>query len=998
MNRVIRQTALAAALGVCFASPVYAQSNTTGNVFGYANAGSTITVEDPSTGVRREVQVAADGSYRAASLPPGTYVVTERNADGSVSKRENIVVQLGVGTPVDFADRVTTTTSSGGTKNVGTVRVRGSRAISPIDVSSTESATILSSAAIARIPVARDTTSVALLAPGTVKGDAAFGNLASFGGASVAENQYYVNGFNVTNSFRSLNFSQVPFEGIAEQQVKTGGYGAEFGRSLGGVVNQVTKRGTNDFKGGVAAYWSPNGEARPNRYMANGELYEDNSKDSRDSWNVNLWAGGALIKNKLFAYGLIGYNKIDTDSWGLAGPIRGSDFNTSGSTKQPNWLIKLDWNINDRNTLEYTGFADTSKSETVVYKNTRGELDRGALHGTIFGEQGGINHVLNWKSFITDAFSISALYGHGEFKRNQWLETADGQDVRYLGDINVPATGCPIVIDARPGARQAITGQYASKCNITGGAIDRADSGDTRDQLRLDADWKIGSHALRFGIDIDNYESVAGTSMEGGKQWRYSTSGGRDIVRLREIRQGTTVEVKQRAFYVQDHWNVTDNFIAYLGLRWDTFQNYNGDGDKYVEIKNQLGPRLGFSWDVMGDSSFKVYGNAGRYALPLTPSVAVRGASKSLFSQSTWFFTGVDPVTGAPTGLTPRTGTIYLNAEDGRSKDPRTIASLNLKPMYQDEYILGFQKMLTDRLSIGTRAVYRNLKQAIDDNCDYAPILDALADQGYDTDNVVLPNPGFPYCRMFNPGADAVYVTDPDGSGKLYETKIKGELLSPKAKRTYQSLEVFADGHGDRYSWHASYTWSRSAGNTEGGVKSDIGQADTSVTQDFDYKELTVDTYGFLPNDRRHALKVFGNYDITPDWSVGANFLAQSGRPINCFGTLPWHGALHPYGASFMRCGGVAVPRGTAGRLPFTNSLDLNLVWTPSFVPGLTLKVDAFNVFNNVKATAIGETGEDGAVGPQYDASGKWIPIDTYRMPRAWQSPRSYRLMIQYTF
>ncbi len=340
------------------------------------------------------------------------------------------------------------------------------------------------------------------------------------------------------------------------------------------------------------------------------------------------------------------------------------------------------------------------------------------------------------------------------------------------------------------------------------------------------------------------------------------------------------------------------------------------------------------------------------------------------------------------------------NTEGGVKSDigQADTSTTNLKPMYQDEYILGFQKMLTDRLSIGTRAVYRNLKQAIDDNCDYAPILDALAEQGYDPDNAVLPNPGFPYCRMFNPGADAIYVTDPDGSGKLYETLIKGELLSPKAKRTYQSLEVFADGHGDRYSWHASYTWSRSAGNTEGGVKSDIGQADTSTTQDFDYKELTVDTYGFLPNDRRHALKVFGNYDITPDWSVGANFLAQSGRPINCFGTLPWHGALHPYGASFMRCGGVAVPRGTAGRLPFTNSLDLNLVWTPSFMPGLTLKVDAFNVFNNLKATAIGETGEDGAVGPQYDASGKWIPIDTYRMPRAWQSPRSYRLMIQYTF
>ena len=124
-------------------------------------------------------------------------------------------------------------------------------------MSSVESTTILTAEQIAKIPVARDTTDVALLAPGTVRGDAAFGNLASFGGASVAENQYYVNGFNITNSFRSLNFAQVPFEAIAEQQIKTGGYGAEFGRSLGGVVNQITKRGTNEFHAGGNIFYTP---------------------------------------------------------------------------------------------------------------------------------------------------------------------------------------------------------------------------------------------------------------------------------------------------------------------------------------------------------------------------------------------------------------------------------------------------------------------------------------------------------------------------------------------------------------------------------------------------------------------------------------------------------------------------------------------------------------------------------------------------------------------
>ena len=147
-------------------------------------------------------------------------------------------------------------------------------------------------------------------------------------------------------------------------------------------------------------------------------------------------------------------------------------------------------------------------------------------------------------------------------------------------------------------------------------------------------------------------------------------------------------------------------------------------------------------------------------------------------------------------------------------------------------------------------------------------------------------------------------------------------------------MELFWDGSWDKFFFQASWTIAKNKGNTEGGVKSDIGQADTSVTQDFDYKELMVDSYGYLPNDRRHSLKVFGNYEFTDEWSVGANLLVQSGRPKNCLGVLP--DPLQP--AASIRTarrssvaapptdGGVgwpgrsAVPRGKAGRLPWTNS------------------------------------------------------------------------------
>ena len=1026
-NRAFRRSALTVALGLCFNSYVHAQSNTSGAVFGQASAGETVLVENPATGFSRTISVGADGAYRVSALSPGTYRVTLKRADGTTSARE-VSVNVGTGTSVNF-----TAASSGGDSatTLGTVTVVATTLVNPIDVSSVESTTILTSAQLAKIPVPRDTTSVALLAPGTVRGDNAFGNLASFGGSSVAENQYFINGFNVTNSFRSLNFSKIPFEGIAEQQIKTGGYGAEFGRSLGGVVNQITKRGTNEFKAGANVFWSPKSlrsdvedftYANPRVPEELGNVAENNSNDTQDELIGAVWAGGALVQDRLFAYGLLSYGKNDTDAWGNMDAVT----NRSGAIKNPTWLAKFDWNINDSNKLELTAFSDKQDTETRVYNNTPGEVDRTEYVGTVFDEQGGDNYVLKYTGYLTDSFTLTALYGHGVFKRAQHLKNPDGSTVSYNGDITTAYTtdingtvalgGCPAILDVRPGYRKEDTGAYGSLCHLTDGALLQASNNkDTRDQYRIDAEWILGSHQLRFGVDIDNYESVAGEANVGGWLWRYSTNNGPDgepntgdefdVVRRQTTARGTTLEVKQQAYYIEDSWNITENFLAYLGARWDTFENLDATGKAFVKIDNQFGPRLGFSWDVNGDSTLKIYGNAGRYALPLTPSVAVRGSSASIYQRSNNNrFSGVDPVTGAPILIGPLNPLGLINGEDGNAHDPATIASKNLDPMYQDEFILGFQTTLTDHLNFGARGIYRKLKAAIDDNCDYTAITDLADADGLD---YTVPNPGFPYCRLFNPGEDAVIVTDLNGDGIYTTYTVDGDRLSPQAKRSYKALELFLDGSWDKFFFQASYTLGYNKGNTEGGVKSDIGQGDTNTTQDFDYRELTVDTYGYLPNDRRNALKVFGNYDFNDQWSFGGNLIVQSGRPINCLGVLDTNPAVgpdgyspHPYGSGFMRCSNSpdgasndptvsAVPRGTAGRLPTTTSLDLNMAYRPSFAPGLQFKMDVFNIFDSQKVIAVSEVAEDSATGN---------PLSTYLLPRAYQAPRSVRFMVQYDF
>lgn len=302
LAKVFKRSALTAAIGLCFVGGVQAQSNSSGAIVGHASAGDTITLSNVNTGQSRTVTVGADGDFRFSALPTGQYTVS-RNGETP----RTATVQVGTASNVDFT----------GTTTLGTVTVVGNSQVNPIDVSSVESTTILTAEQINKIPVPRDGTSVALLAPGTVRGDSSFGNLASFGGASVAENQYFVNGFNITNTFQNLSFVQVPFEGIAEQQVKTGGYGAEFGRSTGGVLNQITKRGGNEFHAGGNIFYSPDSlRGTPhNFYEPDGTLRSDRSENSTDETVAAIWASGALIKDRLFAYGLIQYGKLDTNAY-----------------------------------------------------------------------------------------------------------------------------------------------------------------------------------------------------------------------------------------------------------------------------------------------------------------------------------------------------------------------------------------------------------------------------------------------------------------------------------------------------------------------------------------------------------------------------------------------------------------------------------------------------------------------------------------------------------
>jgi hypothetical protein len=539
-----------------------------------------------------------------------------------------------------------------------------------------------------------------------------------------------------------------------------------------------------------------------------------------------------------------------------------------------------------------------------------------------------------------------------------------------------------------------VTGQPVSGNLLTDGAFDQ------QKVMSLNLQYKIGDHTLHMGMDKNDISSKAGTSRAGGGTWAYGKTDtptvplGPDIAApasnggfgtqgyyvSRVLVSGvSTPTVNQQAQYIEDSWAVTKNILIKAGIRNEQFTNYNGDGQAYVSMRHQLAPRLGATWDVYGDSSTKVFGNLGRYHLQMPTNVAVRAAGASLFTNQYYTYTGVDQTTGAPTGLTQLSGVTSTNNEFGQSKDPRTVAAQGMDSLYQDELILGFERAFSPDLNFGAKFTYRKLKSGIDDFCDSRP----FQKWGVAHNIPGAADFGSP-CFLFNPGQDNDFQID-FGTGTLTPVHLTAaELGYPEVKRSYVALDLFAE-HPLRNGWYGkiNYTLARNSGNTEGQTRSDSGQADVSTTAVFDYPELTLNSNGLLPNDRKHQLKAYGFYQVLPEVSVGGNLLIASGRPKNCIGTLPtsYYEAGNPatdYGSEFFFCNGKAAPRGTFGRQPWDTRLDLNVAYSPTMVKGLVVKADVFNVFNRQTAQNMTEAYNSGlTVNPLYGG------IISYTAPRS---------------
>ncbi len=931
---IARAVALAfglAAAGAWVAPAAYAQSNTTGSIYGTAGAGAEVVIENKETGFKRTVKADANGRYTFNSIPTGLYTVSLVRNGSVVSKQDNIEVLISQGSEVNL----------GGSAQ--TIQIVGSR-IARIDTSTATSASVFTARDLERIPVAANVGAIIQLAPNTTKGDSRYGGTGapSFGGSSASENSFYINGFPVTNMLTQVGFSQLPFSAISQARVITGGYGAEFGRSTGGVVDIITKRGSNDFEIGGSVQFEPKSLRSKERNMlfeavgapndqptnpANnqpwGGKYRFYNADNTDQRSVvNIYGGGPIIKDKLFIYGNFERTKRDRDGIRLANTRANYSAGAQNSGWQeidvtnPRYLIKLDWAISDSHSLEYTRISDKYTDERNYYSFNYGTLTRGTtVQGgvkyvnwgptSVAAPQGADIDILKYTGYLTDDLTLTALVGRGKTKHEQ-LPAGYNPALPQIVLNNAQAPGLNYIVP------QGTTGNQ-----LTPGANDENKG------FRLDLEWRLNSsHKLRAGLDSNTIKSVAGTSSSGGGVWTYFKTetpnvapegmarGPGAVTGNALAQQGyyaefsrfsavSTPEVVQTAQYIEDQWQVNKDLLLILGLRNEGFNNKNGDGQSYIKLSKQIAPRLAATWDLMGDASSVLKATAGRYHVPLPTNVAVRAAGSSYNARQAYAYTGVDQTTGAPTGLVSlaaaggQNGGFYsANNEYGQAKDPRQVAAQDMKGNYQDEFTLGLEHAVAKGWIGSAKLTYRALKTALDDHCDDRPFIAWATRNGITMPSTTDPDTGevsinpFYNCALFNPGRANRFTIDINGDGVLENINLSAaDLGVAKPKRTYAAIDLGLE-HPFDGKWYGkvTYTLSRNYGNAEGQLLSDIGQGDVATTQNYDFPEFSTNATGLLPNDRKHQLKIIGAYQLTSEFGIGGRVVYASGRPKNCIG------------------------------------------------------------------------------------------------------------------
>ncbi len=877
--------------------------------------GATVDAASAS-GTRLSTTTNTQGEYRFPRVPPGSYVVSAKLDGFNPAEVQNVMVGLG--------DTVTANV----TLEVGTV----SETISvvgdagQIDIKGSATAASISSESIQYLPKGRDFTTIATMAPGVANEPLAGG--LSVDGASGSENRYVIDGVDTTNALMGTSGQNLVSDFVEEVQVKSAGYAAEYGGSVGGVVSAVTKSGTNEFKGWVGVQYNDrgwDGTERPTpERTSDTDLYRTFAKDDITRTEPGVALGGPIVRDNAWFY--VGYTYTDVKTKRTP-PGQTTKLQ---SDKRDYLVANIKGNVGSQFLYRVTGNWAPRKLDNQL--PNRNGTTPSTVNLNIDDKFPTFSYSAYGDYIPTDNFYLSGRVGF--YSADQETTGANTSGVIFFRNAQFPIPGDPRYRPAN--FATAPTG------SLNGTARDLFE----RSAASLDGNiffTALGTHALKGGVQ---YEKVENTVASGEQSNLYTIRWGLPD-RFGAGVQGTYGSLGVRRFgtfgkagsknlglYLQDSWSVMPNLTLNIGVRTEKedVPNYgvatNGIKNAWsFGFSDKLAPRLGFAWDVMKDQKLKVYGSWGRYfdisKLNIRGSFGGDKWIEYLWPLETLDWETVDngchnSTNNAADNPCPALGdpaaTLDLRFPADPS-DPLFGVDPNLKPFEQEEFQIGGDYQLNTNSTVGIRYVDKKVLHAIEDLGFFACTSPTNCFEGYN-----IGNPG--------EGTSAF-----DAPGPV--------PAQPKAKRTYRAVELnWNRRFVGNWQAHVTYTYSKLEGNYPGLASSDeFGRTSPNTNRLFDYLHNSFDArgravYGPLNTDRTHQVDAQFVYRFNWGTSVGVNQYYGSGTPIST--------QVNYAGVPFFAFG-----RGDAGRTDALTQTDL-LISHPFKIGNyeLALSLNVLNLFD----------------------------------------------------
>ncbi len=1017
------------ALFVC-ALPLWAQEQwggISGQVVDNQNQplpGVTVEATDAS-GARSRTVTDQNGRFRFPRLLVGVYKVSAQLSGFVPASVSDVLVALGKEVSLaftlqpGFAEEVTVT--------AGAVMV---------DTTSSAAARSFSADEIGNLPLPRDYSAVVNLAPGAQQENFLGG--ISVDGASGSENRFFIDGVDTTDPVEGLQGQGMVIDFVQEVQVKSAGYQAEFGGSLGGVINAVTKSGTNAFAGSVGLWYRDDSFEADSR-NAGADPVEASYTDGRvcgaglpcrvaynpdefTQLEPTLTLGGPLMRDRLWFFLGLDQRKTDIDRtpW-----VSGTDPTnpqigtaTFSQTDTYSYLTgNLKAQLADNLMLKFAANLTRRKIENSLPAENGTTPDTADLEvATKYPRD---TYSLYMDYVPSPNFLVSARVGRFSLDEN-----SSGFDAQYRVLFN---NGNSAYRNQQPPFNPPdFDWQPLGYSNVPADSFWATDYDKwDRDELAFDGTWFVeaaGSHQIKGGVQyskVKNRESYGEVGNLYIIRWGLADRFGIGVrgdygsVEVRRYREEGTGETKNIGIFLQDSWQVLSNLTVNYGIRAEqekvpTYFDQPGLSKYFADwsFSDKLAPRVGFAWDVFKKQSLKVYGSWGKYydimkiEMPRQSFGAAHWISYIYpLNRLDWanFPSGCQNSTNDPNGNPCGNffGADPVNLDLRHPTDPSEGVDPDLKPMQNREWQLGLEYQLSRNAMLGARYVNKKL-------------IDTIEDIGY---IVTDPETGVKYETYItgNPGKGIV-AGDPDGDGPL----------PPQAEaiRDYQALELsYERRFTDNWYARAFLTLSKLEGNYSGLASSDeFGRVDPNIERYFDGLPYGYDSYGRLVDgalntDRPIALEIQAAYRTPWNMSVGANTSWRSGAPRTTLGEI--------FGVEFYPNG-----RNDMGRGPWIRQTDLWLAQDVKF-GGLAFQINltVLNLFDYRTPTRywtykyledvcndFNGCASGGHYGDYEYYFSQMVPYNfdeimptdaldpRYGKPVNWQSPRQVRLGLKLTF